>query len=314
MRPVTRRPIVVLLLALLAPLALPGPALGWDRLGHQVVARIAWEHMTGAARRAAVEALRAAPEDTRIAELAPVGKLPEAARARLLFLRAATWPDRIKDEEHPAHRYDRGPWHYVNLFWTEEEGEAVFVDRPPLGEAVHRLEHYRCVLGWRADDERRLGLHLAWLLHVAADVHQPLHASGRITGREPEGDRGGNDFLLDQEENLHAFWDEILGRALPAEREATDTLRERVDRVAERLMERHPREELADRIDIADPWAWARESADIARTRVYREGLERGEDPGDAYRRHAFELAAERAALAGYRIAAWLNETLDPDA
>lgn len=116
MRPVTRRPIVVLVLAVLAPIVLPGPALGWDRLGHQVVARIAWENMTEAAWRAAVEALLAAPEDTRIAELVPGGELPEAARVRALFQRAAVWPDRIKDEEHPAHRQDRPTWHYVNHF------------------------------------------------------------------------------------------------------------------------------------------------------------------------------------------------------
>lgn len=294
-------------IALLAPALVvlgAAPAQGWDRLGHEVVARIAWEHMTETARRAAVEALLSAPADAGIAALLPDRPSSREAGTRILFQRAAYWPDMIRDSEHTGHRYDRPPWHYVNLFWSREDGSVAQLDRPPVGEAVHRLEFYRCALpdGARPGE---LGVHLAWLLHIAADLHQPLHASARVSRSEPDGDRGGNDFELDEEENLHAYWDGLLGEIVPRADDAS--LDRHGRRVARRLMTRHPPSELEERIAVMDPRAWARESFEIARSRLYPPDLRRGGDPPPGYREEAREIAGARAALAGYRIAAWLN-------
>ena len=33
---------------------------------------------------------------------------------------------------------------------------------------------------------------LSWLLHLVGDVHQPLHASTRVSSTDPGGDAGGN--------------------------------------------------------------------------------------------------------------------------
>ena len=175
-------------------------ASAWDRVGHLVVDAIAWEHMSEPTRERAVEILRAAPRD---AGLALSGFGP-----RELFVRSGYWPDVVRDEAWPVRKekYDHPTWHYVNHFWRED-GTPL----PEMGLNGELLERLEALAGTVPD-----AVELAWLLHLVGDVHQPLHSSARVTNAEPHGDRGGNDFALDDPEswgNLHAFWDSIQMRA-----------------------------------------------------------------------------------------------------
>src|SRR5262249_39587347 len=52
---------------------------------------------------------------------------------------------------------------------------------------------------------------LSWLLHLVGDVHQPLHATTRVSATKPDGDDGGNGVELSSPANLHTFWDDVLG-------------------------------------------------------------------------------------------------------
>ncbi len=60
--------------------------------------------------------------------------------------------------------------------------------------------------------------HLRLLIHYIGDIHQPLHASSRFTKNYPQGDEGGNDFLIkvinkgagETPTNLHSLWDSII--------------------------------------------------------------------------------------------------------
>lgn len=52
------------------------------------------------------------------------------------------------------------------------------------------------------------------LIHFVGDVHQPLHSADRYTRQYPSGDRGGNDFPIEYDDDikeLHALWDSVLG-------------------------------------------------------------------------------------------------------
>jgi hypothetical protein len=53
------------------------------------------------------------------------------------------------------------------------------------------------------------------LIHLVADIHQPLHAGGRMNSEYPKGDRGGNGFKLKRSRdgwyNLHSSYDSVLG-------------------------------------------------------------------------------------------------------
>ena len=55
---------------------------------------------------------------------------------------------------------------------------------------------------------------LRLLIHYLGDVHQPLHSSELYSYDFPNGDRGGNSFLIKSDTNpivtnLHMFWDSI---------------------------------------------------------------------------------------------------------
>lgn len=56
---------------------------------------------------------------------------------------------------------------------------------------------------------------LPWLIHLAGDVHNPLHTVSRYSKALLKGDRGGNDVWVRSSSaasiNLHAFWDGIGG-------------------------------------------------------------------------------------------------------
>lgn len=75
-------------------------------------------------------------------------------------------------------------------------------------------------------------------------------------------------------------------------------------------MAAHPWSRWQPEVEAVDPEAWARESAEIARTELHPPDLERGAPPPEGYRERAVELATRRVALAGYRLAAWLDDAL----
>ncbi len=102
-----------------------------------------------------------------------------------------------------------GPSHFVNL-----DGGSYEKRRPARrGDAVRALvfleDELRSMLPKSAEGAR-VSLALALWIHVAADVHQPLHCGYRC-------DRGGNDRvarLLGRKRKLHAVWDGRLLEAL----------------------------------------------------------------------------------------------------
>jgi hypothetical protein len=77
--------------AFLASAAVPGQALAWNAHSHMLVAAVAWRHMTPAARTKAADLLKLNPMySTWIADA------PAADRDEYAFIRAATWPDKIR--------------------------------------------------------------------------------------------------------------------------------------------------------------------------------------------------------------------------
>jgi hypothetical protein len=287
------------------------PLSAWDLFGHHVVGAIAWEQMDDSTRRAVSELLLQAPPDSDIPGLLPPGGRPYDVRARELFIKAQGWADLVRDEiwSNRKERYDHPSWHYVNHFWTPTaSGPRPLPEKGTLGELVDRLEASK-----RASSDRDLpaserAVALAWVLHLSGDVHQPLHSSARVTEVDPNGDRGGNDFALDDEEssNLHAFWDSILRRA--RRQRHSESYFAWVSRVAAELSGLHPESSLAGEVANGSVEEWSRSGATIAMTTAYPDYLIRGAAPPKRYQDEVFEKATRRAALAGYRLARFLNE------
>lgn len=302
----------ILALALAISALFSTPAHAWDELGHRVVAQIAWENMTPAARARAIQILRAAPPRSGIAALRPTTGT-EAERDREWFTWAAVWADLIRDRDHPGFVYAHSDWHYVNLFW-EVGPNGQPRDRPDIPRAgllIDQVQRIAGTLGSAAVPDSSKAVDLAWALHLIGDGHQPMHNNARITAQDPEGDRGANSFRLAGPypySNLHAYWDGLVGIALPW-RSTDRTEAEYVSSVTERITGRHPIGPLRSRLLPGQFEAWSREGFQVAKT-AYPSWLQRNQRPPARYRPFAWQKAEPRIAIAGYRLANYLNSTL----
>ena len=182
------RPAIVSLLLLA-----PGQAWCWGDEGHRIVARIAATHMTERARQAVADLLQ---RDTVFA--APAGAPDTLADA---MARAAIWPDHI-----PGGKGATAPWHYIDIGLFE--GPSHIAGRCPEGTCIVakmslylvNLEQHRPDGSWPESKE------LAFLIHFAGDIHQPLHCVS-------DADAGGNCVNVagfEPMRNLHAVWDITL--------------------------------------------------------------------------------------------------------
>jgi hypothetical protein len=267
-----------------------GQAAAWNAAGHRLAAWIAWQQLDEPARRRATEILAAHPDHGRWSARGRAGD-PLA-----IFAEAATWPDDIRGD--PRFHSDRDPspgpplpgfpdrrrnadWHYVDL---DAEG------RVRAGQIDRRI-------GMLADDIRRsakpaqAAYALPWLLHLVADIHQPLHV-GRF------GDEGGNAVTIENPFNprqpfptLHAYWDDLPGPPWLRGR--------RLDAAGSGLIARYPPPENGD---IA---RWRTESHALL---ALAYPLEEGSllpIVGEEFQRRSRDIALRRVTEAGYRLG-WL--------
>jgi len=134
-------------------------------------------------------------------------------------------------------------------------------------------------------------------------LHQPLHSTALVCERFPNGDRGGNSIPTVQGENLHALWDNLLGR----QHRPNDVKRE----VAE-LRERPTLWKVDTESGVE---AWIQESHELAKSFAYDPAILKAvQQPGElrpinlseSYLKAAGEHARARVVAAGLRLAAQL--------
>ena len=274
-----------LLIAIGAVLVLsPTPRVSaWGAVGHHVVARIAWAHLTPPARDRVNELLKA-----------DGGGLDA-------FVRASTWADEVREARPETYN-----WHFVNIHVSEGRYDALrhcpAADRGDC--VVAAIARARTGLVDAASSQGQRTEALKFLIHFVGDLHQPLHT---IDNR----DRGGNDVpvaALRGDEgrgtNLHAAWDTGLINLSPE----TESAR------AERLLI-----DLASRpvsIDL-DVVKWVEANHDVAVRFVYRyPGFSAAGPPADpvrlddTYRQAAAPVIDRQLQVGGVRLAALLNALL----
>lgn len=287
----------------------------WDDAGHKTIAYIAWQKMSPEAREKAFNVLMNAPEDSNLSVFYLQDSRSEAVKKLELFMIAATWADIVRDKKFKTRfeKYHHSNWHYSDTFWTMENGQIKTIENPNEegGKAVEKLYEFEKVLKDSAASDADKAVALAWVLHLGGDIHQPLHTSARVTELEPKGDQGGNLFLLtpkdtprERSENLHWFWDSILGRNV-SRNDKCDS--DYISIVAEMIMREYPFAEMQNRLEIGDYNDWKKESFQLATTDVFSNDLIRYETPSAKYRRNAFRVSEQQMALAGYRLGETLN-------
>jgi hypothetical protein len=279
-------------------------AQAWGELGHRVVAHVA-------------EAL-----------LTPKTKLETQ---RLLgagddLISVATWADAIR-----SGRRETGPWHYITL---QVRGSQVTPDRADTPNVVSVLVEQIRILNTQAVMPKNLASQspaasdharaeaLRWVVHLVADLHQPLH-----TGEDH--DRGGNDTqvrLNRRKMGWHQVWDYGLLEKL----ESNEAVLARRLLDSAQFRERSHAGYLGG-LNKGDIQAFGRESHGLAvqaYTRNYR-GNDKAKPGAEINGRailgrgRAVELSAEDVAwgqqvvfnqllTAGVRLAGILNQAFDP--
>jgi hypothetical protein len=315
-------------LCLFLSVLLAVPAWAWGPIGHMSVAYVAYQRLTPTVKARVRDLLKLNPDYAIWEKQIPAGA-PAEDHDRMIFMFAATWPDDIKGEQQYSddgtdggntpggaassqnvgysdllrHKY----WHFIDIPFSPD---GTKLPDTPTPNAQTQITAFRAVLTSSQTDELK-SYDLVWLLHLVGDIHQPLHATTRVTTAHPKGDTGGNFVKLfgDASSNLHSYWDDLPGADCKYCNDKAQCAN-RASVYAKTL----PQISLKDahNTDVA---AWVRESFELAKTRVYREPIEVADQPytivpASAYETQAYKLAQRRVALAGARLAEILNAEL----
>ncbi|MEL6870603.1 MAG: S1/P1 nuclease [Pseudomonadota bacterium] len=261
---------VVVLIALLAVAVSSSSAFAWGKIGHRVVGEIATQHLSGQAR-ASIEQILGSED---LAE-------------------SSTWPDFMRSSPDSFWQREAGPYHYVTVPVGKTYEQ---VGAPPEGDAVTALAKYRAVLRDPAADLEQRQLALRFIVHIVADLHQPLHAGNGT-------DRGGNDFAVvwqGRPTNLHSVWD--TGLVDDEQLSYTEMSRWLTRRL-------RPDDVLA--WWTADPLDWIAESVQIRDTIYPDANDEAARNLRWDYIYQHRATVRQRLTQAGIRLAAYLNDVFE---
>jgi len=293
----------------------------WDEVGHKLTSYIAWQQMTPEVRERVFAILMSAPENSHLNTHYDAfnSRSPEIKKLEL-FMHASIWPDVIKNRAFKIRNkeYSRGNWHYAGIFWKQENGQAEMLKDfdGQGGIAISKLSDFEKIMRSDSHSDAEKAIALSWFLHVAGDIHNPLHNASRVTITEPKGDQGGNLFvLIPRTDNsfglsLHGYWDSIVGRVKPRKNDAWNT--DYLAPIGRKFIKKHKPKSMKDRLKTGNYDLWNKEGYNFLDSVVYN-NVSRGELPSKKYRKRAFRTAREQIVLAGYRLGATMNEIFATD-
>jgi hypothetical protein len=294
------------------------PVHAWFNGGHMVVAYIAYQNLTPEIRSRVDDLLKL---NNMYAQW--TAGVPDSQKGVAAFVKAATWPDCIKNAKcSPGFTSDGGDnppgastdgqnigyddklmhkyWHFVDVPYS-----AGAPGQPPkTPNALTQIVLFTQAISSSESDNVK-SYDVVWLEHMVGDVHQPLHCTSRFTKNHPKGDAGGNlVYFCDKcKDELHAYWDGLLGDDLT------------VDQVAKKGAALLKAGKPAG-ADNAVPSSWVDESFALAKDDAYASPISNDNKPGPSARPDKmYQAAATKDAnlqvrLAGYRLAAILNNNL----
>lgn len=250
----------------------------WNALGHRLITQVAYDNLTRHAKIIFNAYNRAIEHENKGPSL----------------VNASTWLDSIRSK---THAYDA--MHYIDIPFSTDGSRMP--DLPKIN-AVWAVEQSRQTLLNPKAGVYAKGIATRILVHVVGDLHQPLHATTRVSWRYPEGDKGGNLVVLHKvpfARNLHAFWDKGAGLLVGKRRYGSAWVKRR----AVAIEQRWP----CDMASMdSNPMHWAQESHALAVKMAY--ALPLGHRIDNHYQRAASQIIEPQLALAGCRLAFLMNQ------
>jgi hypothetical protein len=268
-----------------------GAAAAWGPQGHRTVAAIAEQLLTPQAHAVVVQLLTG--------DLDKYGNLS----GRTSLEEISVWADELHGTA-GAH----APWHYDNQPVCGRESKERYCRNGQCNS--EQLKRLLAVLGDRRASARERNEALKWVVHLVADLHQPLHAADNA-------DHGGNEVQVALQDvhtrgriSLHKAWDsDLVQRAV----NLSNRQQPPPDITA---WSREARQLVGDAGQGA-PDSWADESNSLARNLAYHyAGFVCNSTPDGTlvldreYIGAAQALVRERLLLAGARLAKLLNQAL----
>jgi hypothetical protein len=265
-----------------------GLASAWWCTGHAIVAAVASRHLAPGVQDAANDLISYLAKD-----------YPQSPN----FLNSACWADDLKtqDVEQMANN------HFVNLPYTRgavySEIPAATNDTGVIWAINLASQTLTSNLSHTIDKARQL----RFIIHFIGDIHQPLHTATLYSREFPTGDQGGNLYLIKGAYTaLHPFYDSGAGlwgstEPRPFPQNSTDF----IESWASKVEAQYPPSYFGNDVNETDPAIWADENLSNLIPFVY--STPQGQVPSDTYTGQAQTLCQKQVALAGYRLANYLN-------
>ena len=295
-----------------------GGALGWNSLGHMMVARIAELQ------------LQASSPDTLAKAYACLSSLnPFFKETPNSLLEAAVMPDYLNFDFGGFLAY----YHYTNTpIIYKNDDSSLFHPEPFPFDINFAFKSAVDIIKNSQDPAQQKdatvknglmdSLMLRYLIHITGDSHQPLHASTLFSstlldGTIVAGDKGGNlipvnDVFGINLNHLHTLWDAAVGqfdeiKELPLSQSNFDL----VDMKAKLLVSEFPLSYFSDDVKIIDMEKWIAESFRYAQEFVYQD-IDVFPLLTPQYILTGQKLCRRRLALSGYRLAEILKVVFAP--
>jgi hypothetical protein len=165
-----------LLLILFAAVSFTNTLFAYDVVGHRIVAEIAYQNLSGKAR-----------------------KQVDKALGKRGIVYASSWADEIKSDKSYDYSY---AWHYQNLKPSMDDGYLQHMIDNPSEDGEHLFLALKNMAA-RLKKDRNDQEALKYLVHLVGDLHQPLHLGHAE-------DLGGNKVIFQwfgKPMNIHQIWD-----------------------------------------------------------------------------------------------------------
>jgi S1/P1 Nuclease len=283
--------------------------------GHMVVAKIAWDVMTPAAR-AAVTTLVKDPHN-------PVSGTSTSAQDSDTYT-AACYMDDI--------RPTLGGLHFDDAY-IDKNGKPVNKPGVTPNSVTFCADNMAILTNPKSSTDQKAEA-LRYVMHLSGDLHQPLHCVSQITTQNPDGDHGGNLFpiqwnntdfhecacghdheagVLDNNQqqghgaNLHSYWDSAAGEFPFMPRPLDSSNQSVLTNLVSKIEKQYPMSSFASsRVQDFNPKDWHDEGVALGSKDVYS-GISPNQAPSQAYEQKVVSDMNSEAALAGYRLGNFLN-------
>ncbi|ORZ41047.1 S1/P1 nuclease [Catenaria anguillulae PL171] len=281
------------LTTILALVFLASTANAWGKTAHQAIATLTYSNLNPSTK-AAVDAILAASSSFSTLE------------------GASTWPDEIRRQ-----RPQTGSQHFVNYPGDDPlngscANTAVLPDACNDSKCVvTAIALYAQALASskNARPTAQTAEQLAFLVHFASDLAQPLHASGY-----EKGGNGVDVVFRRRQTNIHSVWD----TSIPEYTIQTKFGRDNARWIQYLSTLVRPGQALAECAASANPTnvdqvtkcaeVWAKESTDLVCKTVYPAGFEPGQQTAEEYYEDVYKVVDTQVAKAALRLAALLNK------